>query len=86
MMRSETRRHPWSTPVTTLNQRRGALIVLVVAVLLAAAITLALMRMDRAPTPNASPGALEELAILRAERADLERWPAESVNEVTAGW
>jgi hypothetical protein len=82
MLRTEHRREPF----TTLNQRRGALLVVAICVLLAAAITFAMMHMDRPPAHNAGPRAVDEVAMLRLERDALEQMRPEPAAQVTLGW
>jgi hypothetical protein len=87
MSRTHHTREPW----TTLGQRRGALIVALLFVLLAAAITATLMNLDHVPVQNPAPKPVDDTAMLRLEREQLERIEAswqrvEPTAAVSMGW
>lgn len=87
MLRTHHTREPW----TTHGQRRGALIVALLFVLLAAAITTTLMHLDRVPVQNPHPKATDPAAMLRFERAEVEAievaWSrVEPTAAVSMGW
>lgn len=87
MLRTHHTRDPW----TNLGQRRGALIVALLFLLLAAAITATLMNLDHVPVQNPAPKPVNEAAMLRLEREQIERielsWQhTEPTAAVSMGW